>query len=182
VAATPEPNTAAIAVGWEGTLVLFDLAGDREIGRTAAHTGWITSVAWRGAELWTAGEDGALKRWDTGAGLALHETVQAGGAFSHLVLFDRGWAAAVDSQVLHVEASERPGPLHLDLGRWIRDRRGLDDPGSHGLLRSPSRDAAHRGRRAARDVRAIQRIGAPMKQSAHELVGIASFPLSKRRD
>jgi WD40 repeat protein len=118
--ATSETGKLA-SVGWRGTLVLFDLAGDREISRTAAHTGWITSVAWRGAELWTAGEDGALKRWDTSARLALRETIQAGGALSHLVLLDRGWAAAVDSQMLHVEASEWPAPLHLDLGRWIRD-------------------------------------------------------------
>jgi hypothetical protein len=115
------------SVGWEGTLVLYELAGDREIGRTTAHAGWITSVAWRGAELWTAGEDGALKRWDTGAGLALRETVQLGGPLSHLVLLDRGWAVVVDNQVLHVESSEWPAPLHLDLGRWIRDIRVSSD-------------------------------------------------------
>jgi WD40 repeat protein len=107
--------------GWKGSLVLYDLSGDREIGRAIAHTGWVTSVAWRGAELWTAGEDGALKRWNTAHGLELRETVRPGGALSHLVLLDRGWAAAVDNQVLHVEPSEWSAPLHLDLGRWIRD-------------------------------------------------------------
>jgi hypothetical protein len=77
-----------------------------------------------GDELWTSGNDGALKRWGLRDGsLTLRHSVQLSGAFRWISVAHGGWAANVGDSVLLVSLDGVSLALRLDVGATID---GLD--------------------------------------------------------
>jgi len=103
-----------------GSIAVLDLVHRRLISHLIGHVGATRSVAWVGDELWTSGDDGALKRWELRDGLlTLHHNMQASAAFRLTKVVAGGWAANVGEGVLLVSVDGASIALRLDLGKNI---------------------------------------------------------------
>jgi WD40 repeat protein len=105
----------------DGSFAVFDLVNQRLVTHLTGHVGAVSSVAWVGEELWTSGDDGALKRWGFHNGLVtLRQRIQAKAGAVHLMRVVRGtWAASSGEGVLLVSRDGDTVALSLDVGRTI---------------------------------------------------------------
>jgi eukaryotic-like serine/threonine-protein kinase len=103
--------------GYDGSLIVYDAVAHRRTSTVIAHSGLITSIGWSAGELWTAGMDGAIKRWRVD-GETLHPiaTIQEQGAVRFFRLSSDGWSATVGGRALVVHRGSHE--LRLDLGRF----------------------------------------------------------------
>lgn len=101
--------------GADGSLIVYDVA-TRKIRTTApAHTGLITTVAWRGDELWTSGQDGAIKRWRLEpTSLTVARTFNEPRSSRFLHLYADGWSAITGGRVLVVSRASQTMRLDFD--------------------------------------------------------------------
>lgn len=91
-----------------------------------AHAGLITTVAWRGDELWTSGQDGAIKSWrvrDTSR--AAMQTIEERPSARFLHLYEDGWSAITGGRVLVV--ARRSAAMRLDIGRNVERCEASED-------------------------------------------------------
>lgn len=111
-------GTRLASGGADGSLIVYDLATGLTRRTPQAHAGLVTTVAWRGDELWTSGQDGAIKRWrvDLGAVLGV-QTVDEPSSSRFLHLYADGWSAITGGRVLVVERTSQR--LRLDLDRNV---------------------------------------------------------------
>ena len=109
------------SIAYDGQLIVYDLAGRRVRSRALAHAKQATTVAWSGGALWTAGVDGAVKRWAVQGGEArLEQATSEAGPVKYLRPFRGGWAATVGGKTLVVtDPAIASAPVRLDLGRPI---------------------------------------------------------------
>ncbi|HSK04189.1 MAG TPA: hypothetical protein VK932_23205 [Kofleriaceae bacterium] len=104
----------------DGSVIVWDVARREVRSRTRAHTGWVTSLAWREDELWTASVDETLKRWrNEPATLALADTRREQGEIWFLHLLADGWIASANRRALIIHRPPPVGALRLDLDRRI---------------------------------------------------------------
>lgn len=104
----------------DGSFDVFDLVNRRLVSHLVGHPGATTSVAWVGDELWTSGDDGALKRWRLEDGrLRLRHSLQASAAFRRFEVARGGWAAAIGEGVLLVGLDGASIALRLEVGKQI---------------------------------------------------------------
>jgi WD40 repeat protein len=104
----------------DGSVIVWDVSERRVQSRTKAHPGVVTTLGWRGGELWTASTDGSLKRWRNEAGaMALVDERRERGALWLLHLRADGWVAAVNSRELVVHRDSPAGTLRFDLDRHV---------------------------------------------------------------
>jgi len=104
--------------GYDGSMIVYDAVAHRRTSTAIAHSGLITSVGWRAGEVWTAGMDGAIKRWrDDAATLRSVATIQEQGAVRFFRLSSDGWSATVGGRTLVVHRGSHE--LRLDLGRFV---------------------------------------------------------------
>jgi WD40 repeat protein len=104
----------------DGSLAVYDLASHKLLAHIHDHVGQAVRVAWVDGELWTFGDDGAVKRWAVHDGsLTLRHTVDVNGRM-HIVRTVRGlWAANAGDSVLVIGRADDSIALRLDLGRAI---------------------------------------------------------------
>jgi WD40 repeat protein len=104
----------------DGSLAVYDLVNRRVVSHLIGHVGPALYVTWVGDELWTAGNDGALKRWGLrDDGLTLRHSVQMSGAFRWISIANGGWAANLGDGVLLVSLDGVSLALRLDIGGAI---------------------------------------------------------------
>jgi eukaryotic-like serine/threonine-protein kinase len=104
----------------DGSVIVYDLARHEIQSSMKAHQGFVTSVAWRGHDLWTSSADGTLKRWQVGGGTpVLQATTRDAGSFRFLHVFADGWTAGVDRHVLLIQLPGAATPLRFDLDRHL---------------------------------------------------------------
>src|SRR6185295_17005262 len=85
-----------------------------------AHEGPAYNFAWVDDELWTAGDDGALKRWAVrGSTIALRHTLLAPASIHFMKVGHGGWAANAGESNLLVGRDGNSVALQLELGRPI---------------------------------------------------------------
>lgn len=111
-------GTRLASGGFDGSLIVYDVATRTTRTTTGAHAGLVTAVAWRGDEVWTSGQDGAIKRWRvTPSSLERVQTFDEPRSSRFLHLYADGWSAITGGRVLVVtRASES---LRLDLDRNV---------------------------------------------------------------
>ena len=114
------------SVAFDGSLIVYDLQTNQVLARTAAHTGYVTNVAWRGAELWTAGVDHRIVHWDVSErGIAQHQTFLMPDAVKLLRLTPNGWFAAAEPNLVFASmGSER---FQVDVDKLVRDLQESPD-------------------------------------------------------
>ena len=85
----------------DGSVAVYDLANHKLLAHVHDHVGQAANVAWVDDDLWTFGDDGAVKRWAVRDGsVRLRHTFDVGGRM-HNVRAARGrWAANADDSVL----------------------------------------------------------------------------------
>ena len=77
-------------------------------------------MSWVEEELWTGGNDGALKRWEVRDGdLVLRRSLQLPSALRLLKIMRGGWAANVGEGVLLISVDGSSIAVRLDLGKNI---------------------------------------------------------------
>jgi len=104
----------------DGSLAVYDLVNRRVVAHLIGHVGEASCVTWVGDELWTSGNDGALRRWGVqDGGLTLRHNVQMSAAFRLISVASGGWAANVGDGVLLVSLDGISIALRLDVGRTI---------------------------------------------------------------
>jgi WD40 repeat protein len=104
----------------DGSLAVYDLVNRRVVSHLIGHDGAASCITWVGDELWTSGNDGALKRWGLRDGsLTLRHSVQMSGAFRWISVANGGWAANVGDGVLLVSLDGVSLALRLDIGGAI---------------------------------------------------------------
>ncbi|HEY0481140.1 MAG TPA: serine/threonine-protein kinase [Kofleriaceae bacterium] len=116
------PDGRALAsCAFDGSFAVYDLVNHRLVTHLAGHVGAATAVAWTGDELWTAGDDGALKRWGFHNGaVTLRQRLQVKkGAVSAMRVVHGSWAATYGEGVLLISRDGDSVALRLDLGRKI---------------------------------------------------------------
>ena len=110
------------SLGRDGSLIVFDLTGNRIVARAAAHSG-VGSMSWSGEEIWSSSIDGALRWWRLdGDALRLRAQIQQGGPFWFARVVGEIWLGEVDGVLLIGRASD-PATLRLELGKHAE---GLD--------------------------------------------------------
>jgi hypothetical protein len=102
------------------SIVVFDRLERRVVVRMASRLGAFCGLGWIGDELWSSGEDGALRRWTVDDG-TLHPThvVQTTGALSLVKLTDRGWAAVEAGRRVIASLDGRTVALRIDTGELV---------------------------------------------------------------
>jgi WD40 repeat protein len=105
----------------DGSLEVYDLANHKLIAHVHDHVGQAIKVAWVDGDLWTFGDDGAVKRWAVHDGsVTLRHTIAVNGRM-HIVRTVRGlWAANAGDSVLVIGRADDSIALRLDLG-WALD-------------------------------------------------------------
>jgi hypothetical protein len=105
----------------DGSVVVWDVSQRRVRSRTQAHAGWVTSLGWRGGELWTASGDGTVKRWRNDEGtLKVADTRRDQGSIRFLHLLPDGWIANAGGRELIVERAPPAMGFRLDLDRNLQ--------------------------------------------------------------
>jgi WD40 repeat protein len=104
----------------DGSLAVYDLVNHKLIAHVHDHVGATNNVAWIDDDLWTFGDDGAVKRWAVRNGsVTLRHTIDVNGRM-HLVRAVRGlWAANAGDSVLVIGRDDDSIALRLDLGRAL---------------------------------------------------------------
>jgi eukaryotic-like serine/threonine-protein kinase len=111
-------GTRVASGGADGSVMVYDIVERKVRSSTVGHAGLVVGVAWRDHELWTAGMDGAIRRWRDDAGqLVAVESLDMHDAVRQFRLFANGWSATVGGRVLVVH--EKSGELRLELDRHI---------------------------------------------------------------
>jgi serine/threonine protein kinase/WD40 repeat protein len=106
--------------GLDGSLVVYDLANHRLIGRQHDHNGSAYNIAWVDDELWTSGDDRSIKRWVVRDGtLTLRHTLQAPGSMHLMRALHGAWAGNGGESTLVMGRDGGSIGLHLDMGRPI---------------------------------------------------------------
>jgi hypothetical protein len=104
--------------GYDGSMIVYDAVAHRRTSTAIAHSGLITTMGWRAGEIWTAGMDGAIKRWRDDAGtLRPVATIHEQGAVRFFRLSSDGWSATVGGRTLVAHRGSHE--LRLDLGRFV---------------------------------------------------------------
>jgi eukaryotic-like serine/threonine-protein kinase len=103
---------------YDGSLIVYDVSTHAHTNPVIAHAGLITNIGWRSREIWSAGMDGAIKRWrEDGNTLRPIATIQEQGAVRFFQLSSDGWSATVGGRTLVVHRGSHE--LRLDLGRFV---------------------------------------------------------------
>lgn len=104
----------------DGSLAVYDLTNHTLIAHVHDHIGPTNGVAWVDDDLWTFGDDGAVKHWAVRNGtVTLRHTINVNGRM-YLVRAVRGlWAANAGDRVLVIGRDDDAIALRLDLGRAI---------------------------------------------------------------
>jgi WD40 repeat protein len=104
----------------DGSLAVYDLANHKLSAHVHDHVGPSNFIAWVNDDLWTFGDDGAVKRWAVRDGtVTLRHTIDVNGPM-HLVRSVRGlWAANAGDSVLVIGRDDDTIALRLDLGRAL---------------------------------------------------------------
>lgn len=115
------PDGAFLASGGDdGSIIVYDVGGNRIESRTSAYSGRVLSVLWRDHDLWTTGADGAMTHWrHVGPALVPLEWHHEPGSFRFLQLLPDGWIGNVESRVLLIDRPANSQLLRLDLGRRL---------------------------------------------------------------
>jgi WD40 repeat protein len=104
----------------DGSLAVYDLTTHRLIAHVHDHVGPANNIAWVGDELWTFGNDGAVKRWAVRDGaVTLRHTLDVNGPIHYVKAVRGRWAANAGESVLVVGRDGDSIALRLDLGRAI---------------------------------------------------------------
>jgi WD40 repeat protein len=104
----------------DGSVEVYDLTSHRLVAHKMAHAGGAASVSWVDDELWTGGNDGALKRWVLRDGdLVLRHSVQVPSPLRLLKVVRGGWAANVGEGVLMISVDGVSIAVRLDIGKSI---------------------------------------------------------------
>jgi hypothetical protein len=104
----------------DGSFAVFDLGNHRLVTHLTGHVGAAYDVAWVGDELWTTGDDGALKRWGFRNGaVTLRHRLQAPGAVHWMHVAHGGWAATAGEGTVLVSRGGDSISLSLDINRPI---------------------------------------------------------------
>ena len=105
---------------FDGSLAVYDLANHRLIGHVRDHVGPATNLWWVDGELWTFGNDGAIKRWVVRDGaVALRHTLDINGRIHYVKAMHGGWAANAGESVLVIGRDGDSVAIRLDLGKAI---------------------------------------------------------------
>ena len=115
------PDGKWLASGAEdGSVVVYDVARARIDVNVNAHTARVTSILWRGDELWTSSADGTMARWrHHDHTLAPVARIREAGAFRFLHLLKNGWCGNIDSRILLISLAVPSRVLRFDLGRHV---------------------------------------------------------------
>jgi WD40 repeat protein len=106
--------------GLDGSLAVYDLANRRLLEHVHDHVGPAYNVSWVDDELWTAGDDGAIKRWVVRDGhLVLRHTLHAPGSVHLMKAVRGGWAANAGENTLLIGREGDAAAMKIDLGRPI---------------------------------------------------------------
>jgi WD40 repeat protein len=104
----------------DGSLAVYDLANHKLLAHVHDHVGPTNYIAWVGDDLWTFGDDGAVKRWSVRNGtVTLRHTIDVNGRV-HNVRTVRGlWAANASDSILVIGRDDDSIVLRLDLGKAL---------------------------------------------------------------
>jgi len=106
--------------GLDGSLAVYDLANRKLVSHVHDHVGPANNIAWVDDQLWTFGDDGALKRWGVRNGsVTLQHTLDVGGRMQNVKAVRGRWAANAGDSVLAIGRDGDSVALRLDLGRSI---------------------------------------------------------------
>jgi WD40 repeat protein len=104
----------------DGSFAVFDLVNNRLVTHLTGHVGAAYNVAWLRDELWTTGDDGALKRWGFRNGaVTLRQRLQAPAAVHRLRVAQGGWAAVAGEGTVLASRDGDSVALQLDIGKPI---------------------------------------------------------------
>jgi WD40 repeat protein len=104
----------------QGSLVVFDRLAHRSLGRIAAHAGEYCSLSWVGEELWSAGDDGTIKRWAIRGGeLRLQHVLQAPAPLRMMKIVRDTWAVVEGANGLAIGMADGSTLVRLDVGDAI---------------------------------------------------------------
>jgi WD40 repeat protein len=104
----------------DGSLAVYDLVNHKLIAHVHDHVGQAVNVAWIDDDLWTFGDDGAVKRWAVRNGsVALRHTIEVSGRMHTVRTAGKRWAANASDSILVIGRDDDSTPLRLDLGRAI---------------------------------------------------------------
>jgi hypothetical protein len=99
---------------------VFDLVNNRLITHLTGHVGAAYNVVWLGDELWTTGDDGALKRWGFRNGaVTLRQRLQAPAAVHRLRVAQGGWAAVAGEGTVLASRDGDSVAFQLDIGKPV---------------------------------------------------------------
>jgi WD40 repeat protein len=109
-----------VSCALDGSFTVFDLMNRRPVSHFMGRVGAAYILTWADDELWMAGDDGTLKRWEVRDGsLTLQHKLQLSAAFRLMKVAHGGWAASVGEGVLLVSLDGTSVAFRLDVGRNI---------------------------------------------------------------
>jgi serine/threonine protein kinase/WD40 repeat protein len=113
-------NVLLASGAFDGSLAVHNFSTHATTWRRDAHTALVTTVQWRDRELWSAGADGAIRRWiyDGDALRPLSMIAEAKPVRFFRLLKD-GWLANVGDRYLVIASTLQAIPLRIDLGRHV---------------------------------------------------------------
>jgi WD40 repeat protein len=113
-------GTVLASVSLDGSLVVYDLVGNRVLSRATAHRAVALSAVWWSDVLLTSGSDGAIRQWSLASGgLQLRGQAREATPVQFVRVIADGWVYIVNGATLSIERAGRAA-VRLDLARQIQ--------------------------------------------------------------
>jgi len=103
----------------DGSLAVYDLVNRRLLSHVSNHRGPASDVVWRERDVWTAGDDGAIKQWVMKDGtLGFGHSLHAPGAVRQLKPVSHGWVVIAGESIVGIRSDDTIS-FRLDVGKTV---------------------------------------------------------------